>query len=109
MRDENRPDAAAQVQDPSSLYSCVKKLIAFRQAHSALGSTAEIEFVSDGYPLVYRRKAKNESILVDIQPSSRPAEIKAAGEVICSIGKGGFLSDGTLSLSGESAVFILEE
>ena len=107
--DENRPDAATQIKDPSSLYSCVKKLIAFRQTHSALGSTAEIEFVSDGYPLVYRRKDKNESILVVIQPSAKTAEIKAAGEVICSIGKGGFLSDGTLSLSGESAVFILEE
>lgn len=41
----DRPTVEAQMADPDSLYHEIQKLIGIRQAHSALQSRGEIEFV----------------------------------------------------------------
>lgn len=68
----DRPTVAAQINDETSLYSEVKRLIAFRQAHEALRNDGEIEFIeTENYPLVFVRKTANEKLLVVINPSDR--------------------------------------
>ena len=68
----DRPTVAAQIGDAESLYSEVKRLIAFRQSHAALRNDGEIEFLpSDNYPLMYIRKNGDEKLLVVINPSDR--------------------------------------
>lgn len=71
--DQERPTAAAQMTDPDSLYSEVKKLICLRMEHKALQSTGNIRFIDMGnrqYPLCYIRSEGDEQILVAINPSA---------------------------------------
>lgn len=68
----DRPTAAAQMADENSLYHEIRRLIAVRQAHTALQSKGEIEFVyaeKDAYPLAYLRSSGEERILVVINPA----------------------------------------
>ena len=70
----DRPDAETQMQDENSLRSEIKRLIEIRQAHSALQSKGEIEFVyveKNAYPFVYLRKSDEEQILVILNPSDK--------------------------------------
>lgn len=70
----DRPTAAAQAADENSLYNEVKRLISLRQAHPALQSRGEIEFVyaeEKAYPLAYLRTGDSEKILVIINPADR--------------------------------------
>ncbi len=70
----DRPTAEAQLADKNSLYHEIKKLIAIRQAHAALQSKGEIEFVyaeKNAYPLAYIRSTTDEKILVIINPADR--------------------------------------
>ncbi|MCM1333996.1 MAG: alpha-amylase family glycosyl hydrolase [Bacteroides sp.] len=72
--DPDRPTVKAQIADENSLYNEIKRLIAIRQAHPALQSRGEIEFVyaeRNAYPLAYVRSAGNEKILVIINPADR--------------------------------------
>lgn len=67
---KDRPNAAAQMNDSDSLFSEVKRLIAFRQSHAALRNDGEIAFLQSGnYPLAYMRKSGEESLAVVINPS----------------------------------------
>ena len=66
----DRPTVAAQIGDEDSLYSEVKRLIAFRQSHAALRNDGEIEFIqSDNYPLMFVRKCGD--CLLYTSPSPR--------------------------------------
>lgn len=70
----DRPTAAAQMADENSLYHEIRRLIAVRQAHTALQSKGKIEFVyaeKDAYPLAYLRSSDDERILVVINPANR--------------------------------------
>lgn len=86
----DRPTAAAQIGDPDSLYSEVRRLIAFRQAHAALRNDGEIEFLeTDNYPLSYIRKHKEEKLLVVINPADKEAALSCGrnpGEALYTIG-----------------------
>ena len=67
---EDRPNVAAQMDDPDSLYNEVKRLIAFRQSHAALRNDGGIAFLQMGnYPLAYMRQSGEESLAVVINPS----------------------------------------
>ena len=96
----NRPTAAAQMQDETSLYHEVQKLIAFRQEHSALQSKGEIEFVyaaKDSYPLAYVRSSDAEKILVIINPSAKEASFESAlssEQVLYAYGESAHKKDG---------------
>ena len=77
----DRPTAAAQMADENSLYHEIKRLIAIRQAHKALQSKGEIEFVyaqKDAYPLAYVRTSGDEKILVVINPAAREVAFNCA-------------------------------
>lgn len=105
----DRPDAKSQCEDPKSLRSEVKKLIELRQSFSALQSKAEIQFISDDYPMIYRRKNDEQSILIILNPSSETITLdQINGEVIYSLGSSTLLSTGELTINGSSAVFIKE-
>lgn len=70
----DRPTAANQMADENSLYHEIKRLIEIRQAHKALRSKGEIEFVyaeKNDYPLAYLRKSGEQKILVVINPAGR--------------------------------------
>jgi len=85
----DRPTVAAQIGDADSLYSEVKRLIAFRQAHAALRNDGEIEFMqSENYPLMYIRKTDKEKLLVVINPSDRKQPVSGVkpGEALYTIG-----------------------
>ena len=96
----DRPTAAAQMQDETSLYHEVQKLIAFRQEHSALQSKGEIEFVyaaKDSYPLAYVRSSDAEKILVIINPSAKEASFESAlssEQVLYAYGESAHKKDG---------------
>lgn len=69
-----RPTVETQLEDENSLYHEVRKLISIRQAHEALHSNGEIEFVyaeKDMYPFAYIRSGGGERILVIINPADR--------------------------------------
>ena len=88
-----RPTAAAQMGDESSLWNEVKRLIALRQAHSALQSWGEIEIVraeQNTYPLAYMRYDGSERLLIALNPSDGQVELPTAcapQEVLYSFGK----------------------
>lgn len=89
----DRPDAKSQMEDDTSLWNEVRRLIEVRMEHPALLNTASIEFVTDTYPLIYKRSCETECITVIINPSSETFETAVAGEIIyyggkCSINKG---------------------
>ncbi len=77
----DRPTAAAQMADENSLYHEIRRLIAVRQAHTALQSKGEIKFVyaeKDAYPLSYLRSSGEERILVVINPADREVSFGCA-------------------------------
>lgn len=80
----DRPTVKAQIEDESSLYNEVKRLIKVRQAHSALQSRGGIEFVfaeKNAYPLAYVRSSDDEKILVVINPSDRAVSFDYAADL----------------------------
>lgn len=91
--DPNRPTAEKAMADETSVYHEVKKLIEIRQAHKALQSKGDIEFVTrgeKGEPLAYIRSADDEKIFVVINPADRKASMKAPaklGECIYTLGE----------------------
>lgn len=72
----DRPVASDQIEDKNSIYHEVKRLIAFRQEHPALLANGSIEFLTDGYPLAYVRKAADgsEALLVLINADAKAHE-----------------------------------
>ena len=106
---KDRPDAESQSKDSTSLRSEVKGLISFRQKNPALQSRGEIEFLSSGYPLVYRRKGEGQSIMAVINPKDETTEIKNVnGKIIYTVGHGASLENGKLIIKGSAAVFVEE-
>ena len=70
----DRPTVQSQMADPDSLYHEIKRLIAVRQAHQVLQSSAAVEFVhSEGYPLAYTRRSGHEEFLILLNPSAEEA------------------------------------
>ena len=103
----------AQMQDRSSLYNEVKKLIAIRKEHKALMSNGEIEFVyaeKNSYPLAYLRTSGEERILVVINPSAEPQELEcgyAPKNTVYSFGGEISSKEGKISVPACSAGFYM--
>lgn len=80
----DRPTVADQRDDPASLLSQVRQLIALRQAHPALQASAIFKplYAEAGcLPFVYeRRSADGERILVAINPSAAAVAVDLPGE-----------------------------
>jgi maltose alpha-D-glucosyltransferase/alpha-amylase len=72
----DRPSVAAERADSGSLLHLVRRLIALRRAHPALGTGGGVEVVHSGYPFAYLR---GDSHLVVINPRREPARAPAGG------------------------------
>ena len=105
---DDRPNARAQMEDETSLRSEVKRLIALRQAHKALQSKGEIEFIyakKQEYPLAYIRSSEEEKLLVVLNPSDKKAAFKAEHvikETIYSYGEDIHAGNGTVEIGPNS-------
>ena len=109
------PTAEAQMTDETSLWHEVAKLTALRKANPALCASGGIEFVycqPEEYPLVYLRTAGDSRILVALNPAARPVTCPCphtAKAVLYQHGGPALLENGTLTMPGESAVFLAVE
>ena len=69
----DRPTVEGQLADSGSLLNTVRALTEVRHAHPALQARGDIEFLSEGYPLVYVRAEvganRAERLLVAINPA----------------------------------------
>ncbi len=102
----DRPDAESCMADENSIYNEVKRLIAVRMNNIALQSNAKIEWINDGYPLVYIRECEQQKIMVVINPSAESADfICKNGTIIYSTGSAE-LHDDTIIIGGCSAAII---
>lgn len=93
-RDPNRPNVKEQESDENSLLNEIRRIIAVRREHSALGNLGEIKFVyceKNEYPLAYLRSSESEKILVVINPAARETsfdtELKVGSEIYTYGGK----------------------
>ena len=104
----DRPDAQSQMNDENSLRSEVKRLISVRMENPALQSNAKIEFISDNYPLVYKRTCDKQEVMVVINPADKPCEVECSGKsIIHSVGADAMLDLGKITIKGAGAAFIL--
>ena len=71
--DPGRPNVADQLADPDSVLHLVRRLIALRRAHPALGGRAPTEALHAGYPFVYRRGGTH---VVVVNPRREPASVE---------------------------------
>lgn len=107
----DRPTVENQTADEDSLYHAVKRLIAVRRAHPALGSGGAIDFIyaeKDAYPLAYVRSAGDERILVVINPAGRAASFPCAltpKRTILGIGGEASLRDGVMHVDAQTAAY----
>ena len=107
----DRPTAAAEMADESSLWHEINRLIEIRQSHKALLSNGEIEFVyaeKNAYPLAYVRSSGDERILVIINPADREVSFASSlslGESIYSFGGKASAENGRITVPAKSAGF----
>ncbi|MGN0657004.1 MAG: alpha-amylase family glycosyl hydrolase [Ruminiclostridium sp.] len=77
----DRPTVKAQIEDDSSLWHEINRLIKIRNSHPALMSKGEIEFIyaeKNEYPLTYLRSSEDEKTLVIINPANRKVSFPCA-------------------------------
>lgn len=77
---KDRPTAENQKKDSDSLWNEIRHLIEIRQAHPALQSRGDIEFIyarEHTYPLAYKRSQDGEEILVIINPADSAAAFES--------------------------------
>lgn len=109
--EEGRPTVEAQMEDGDSLYHEIRKLISVRQAHQALQSNGEIEFVyaeKNAYPFAYLRSSGGEKILVVVNPADREVSFPweyALRETVYSFGGEISIEDGKAVVPACSAGF----
>lgn len=103
---DDRPTVEKAANDKNSLYNEIKALIKLRKANSALGNDGEIEFLSVGYPLIYKRSSETQTVTVIINPSAEnEGYYKTDGRILHKIGEA-TLQDGVCKFGGLSAVII---
>lgn len=109
----DRPTVEMQQADVNSLYHEIQKLIQVRQAHKALKSKGEIEFVhveKEAYPFAYIRSMEEEKVLVVLNPSDKVVEFACdltLGENIYSFGGEVKVQAGKMVVPACSANFVL--
>ncbi len=110
---EGRPTVQDQLAAPNSLLHEVRKLTALRQAHPALQSRGEIEFLHaapHSYPLAYVRTGGKEQILVVLNPADRETAFETdlkPREALYQLGQAALCRDGHLTVAPCSAGFYL--
>ena len=71
--DPNRPTIAAQLADPQSLLHTVRRMIALRADHPALGAGSDQQALNGDYPFAYLRGGTH---LVIVNPGRKPATVQ---------------------------------
>ncbi|MBS2966179.1 hypothetical protein KGA66_24245 [Actinocrinis puniceicyclus] len=79
--DEDRPTVAAQRDDEHALLNQVRKLIALRAEHPALGPAGSVQVLHTGYPFVYLRGGSH---LVVVNPRREAARFTLPGTAAAS-------------------------
>jgi maltose alpha-D-glucosyltransferase/alpha-amylase len=107
--DEDRPTVAAQREDEESLLNQVRRLIALRAAHPALGSGGTVDVLHTGYPFVYTRGGNH---LIVTNPRREPARFEISGldgagaqsapKLRALAGRGVRITDGEIAADGFS-------
>lgn len=107
---EDRPDVKSQMEKEDSLLNEIRRLICLRKENSALSNTSEIEFLSEDYPLVYKRKSLEQTMTVIINPVSSKTEISGImGDILYSVGGSAHITQkNNVVIDGCTAVFIEE-
>ena len=109
------PTVEAQMAEETSLWQEVHKLLELRKATPALCASGTIQFVycqPEQYPLVYLRSKGDTRILVALNPSSQAVSCPCnytGKQVLYCHGQPVTLENGTLTMAGESAAFLLVE
>ena len=104
---KDRPNVENQLKDPDSLLRTVQSLIAFRQSHAALRNDGDIKFIQVGYPLVFERSSKTETITVIVNPSSKPCTVKnVKGDILYTVGNTSTKEKDTVQVAGASVLFV---
>lgn len=83
-----RPTVAEQAADPQSLLNRVRKLIHLRRSQPALQASAgfEVMYAEGGkLPLVYQREKAGERVIVAINPSDSPVEVRLEGSLLARV------------------------
>ncbi len=107
----DRPTVLGQKKNETSLYHEIKKLIQIRQAHKALQSKGEIEFIyaeKNAYPFAYIRSCEEERVLVVINPSDKEESFAydgKKGQIIYTLAGEMKMEDGKIVIPGGSAGF----
>ncbi len=104
--DPYRPDVKSQLEEESSLYREVQRLIRLRLDNIALQSNAKVEFVETGYPLVLKRKCDEQEITVIINPTMESREVVVENGRLLYISGEASLQNGRCLVEGQSAAFI---
>ncbi len=94
-----RPTVGAQENQPRSLLSHVRRLIALRKSSPALGAKGKMTpvFAEPGkYPFVYLRQRRGERFLVALNPARKPVTVSidaaGLGEMRSELGRGATIS-----------------
>lgn len=100
----DHPTVEKQINDQTSLYHEIKKLIAFRQSHPALQSKGKIDFIyaeKHTYPFVYLRSLEDEKILVILNPANISATFACSfslSEKLYSFGEDIMIKNGQITV-----------
>ena len=84
--DYKKINVEKQVSEPDSLLNEVKKLVAIKREYPELFACGnEFALVSQNYPLVFRRKSGNQTLLCAVNPSEREYSLEVEqGQVLAS-------------------------
>lgn len=109
---DSRPTVKKQIADENSILNELKKLIRIRKENQVLQESAGFEPIfnkNSAYPLVYKRKSGNESILVAINPTDNECAClfdEKIGDTIYSFNGETFIKDGQLTVPACSASYV---
>ena len=103
---DDRPTAEAAMKDEGSLWNEIKRLIALRRSEPALGNYSSIEFINEGYPLVYDRTDGKDTVRVILNPSGQSVKVEADGKIIYTVGGKARCENGVCTADAGTAVFI---
>jgi len=107
---QDRVSVATQRDDPHSLLSLYRRLLALRREEPVLVSGALEPVARTARCLVYRRNGEDRQLLVALNMSAKPAEVDfgATGQILLSTGldRAGEMAHGSLELRGDEGVVV---
>lgn len=101
------PTVSAQIEDPASILSCVKELIALHKKDCRLWADGQFRVLLADYPFVYERIANGKKLLIAINPSEKTRTVSCPELEAIYLSQNAFYQDGQLQMGGVS--FIIAE